>query len=60
MIPLRKDIAGQHVVRQHRGRRHENLVGHNELLILQGLINLVLIRIAQQRVIAKTKNALIG
>ena len=31
------------------------IVGHNELLILQGLINLVLIRIAQQRVIAKTE-----
>ncbi len=45
MISFGKDIAGQYVVCQHRCGRHEDLVGHNQLLIQHGLMNLVLIGI---------------
>ena len=58
MISFGKDIAGQYVVCKHRCGRHEDLVGHNQLLIQHGLMNLVLIGVTQQGVVAQTEERL--
>ncbi len=60
MIALGEHVAGQHVVGQHGGWRHENLMGHNEFLIEHGLMNLMLIGVTEQRVIAQTEKRLNG
>ena len=60
MIALSEDIAGQDVVGQHRGWRHENFMGHNQLLIEHSLMNLMLIGVTEQRVIAQTEKCLNG
>ena len=52
VIALSEHVAGQHVVGQHGSWRHKDLVADNEFLIEHRLMNLMLIGIAEQRVVA--------
>ena len=53
MVALGKYVPWQHIVGQHRSRGHKNLVGNNQFLIHQTLQDLMLIGVAQQRVITQ-------
>ena len=58
VVALAEDVAGQHVVGQHRGWRHEDLVRDDQLLVQHALVDLVLVGVAQQRVVAEHEERL--
>ena len=55
MVALTEHITRQDVVGQHGGRRHEYLVGNDQILIHKALVDLMLIGVTQQRIIPQRK-----
>ena len=58
MIAFRESIAGQHIVRHHGGRRHEQLVGDDQVLVQHRRVNLVLIGVTHECVVTQRKKRL--
>ena len=58
VVPLAEDVARHDVVGQHRRGGHEDLVGDDQVLVEHRPQNLMLIRVAHQRVVAQREERL--
>ena len=60
MVALAENVSRKHVIRQHGRRCHEYFMRHDEILIQQRPVNLILIGVAEQRVVPQGKERLDG